>query len=174
MSHIGVSGSAPSYAESGQPLIAQLLSDALKHLPENHDVARARISEAIVLAGGAAEPIFFKGGLAPWQARKINAHVEEHFGGRPTLDEAASLVRVSKSHFSRAFRKTFGRSFSQYVTSYRMEHARLLLATTDIPLSQIALICGLSDQSHLTRLFHRHFGAPPNAWRRAHRTMQAS
>ena len=40
------------------------------------------------------------------------------------------------------------------------------MLTTDEPLSQIALACGLCDQSHFTRVFRRIVGESPNAWRR--------
>ncbi|MBV8472677.1 MAG: helix-turn-helix transcriptional regulator, partial [Hyphomicrobiales bacterium] len=41
-----------------------------------------------------------------------------------------------------------------------------LLLTTETPISEIALACGLTDQSHLTRIFKRSVGMPPAAWRR--------
>jgi AraC-like DNA-binding protein len=49
-----------------------------------------------------------------------------------------------------------------------MARARDLLAT-DQPLGQIAVACGLSDQAHFTKLFHREMGCPPGVWRRERR-----
>jgi AraC family transcriptional regulator len=49
----------------------------------------------------------------------------------------------------------------------RVERAQGLMLATDASLSDIALDCGLADQSHLTRLFRRIVGESPRAWRRA-------
>ena len=50
----------------------------------------------------------------------------------------------------------------------RMERAKTLMLTTRDSLCQIALACGLCDQSHLNRLFRRVVGTSPWAWRREH------
>ena len=53
-----------------------------------------------------------------------------------------------------------------FVLRRRMEHAQRLMLTTQTPLCEIALECGLSDQSHFSRLFQRTIGTSPNKWRR--------
>lgn len=122
------------------------------------------------LAKSARPPtmIVYTGGLAPWQVKRLESHLAQSLDAPLRLQDMAALVGVSASHFSRAFKKTFGRPFSQYVTAARLERARSLLRSTRQSISDIALACGMADQSHLTRLFHRRFGAPPHAWRRAH------
>jgi len=74
---------------------------------------------------------------------------------------------LSPCHFSRVFRDSFGCSPLEYVTRRRMEHAQGLMLSTDAPLSQIALDCGLADQAHFSRLFRRFVGETPRSWRRA-------
>ena len=71
-----------------------------------------------------------------------------------------------RAYFSRAFKASVSVSYSEFVTRMRLDLAKHLLLTTDRPIAEIALICGLSDQSHLTRLFSRSVGFPPRAWRR--------
>jgi len=44
------------------------------------------------------------------------------------------------------------------------------MLTTEDPLSQIALACGLADQAHLSKLFRRAVGETPSAWRRRNLT----
>ena len=68
------------------------------------------------------------------------------------MDEAAKLVNLSSGHFSRAFKITTGLTYSQYVIQARIELAKHLLQASSAPISEIALICGLSDQ--------------PSSWRR--------
>jgi AraC family transcriptional regulator len=50
-----------------------------------------------------------------------------------------------------------------------MELAQQLILKTDERLSHIALLCGLADQAHLTRLFRRATGSTPGHWRRCNR-----
>jgi AraC-like DNA-binding protein len=67
----------------------------------------------------------------------------------------------------RAFKESFGCAPHAFLIRRRMERAQGLMLTTDEALGQIALACGLADQSHLTRLFQKWVGESPAAWRRA-------
>ena len=108
-----------------------------------------------------------RGGLAPWQIRKVAGHIEAHLDGPIRNEDLAALVRLNPSHFGRAFRNSFGEPPHEYVIRRRVERAQGLMLSTEDSLSEIALSCGLADQSHLTRLFRRFAGESPRAWRRA-------
>ena len=114
-----------------------------------------------------AQNTMVSGGLAPWQIRVINAHIDAHLDGDISVDDLASLVRLSASYFSRAFKQSFGRSPHAYLIAERLERARGLMLETSDSLAQIALAVGLADQSHLSRLFRQHLGETPFGWRRA-------
>jgi AraC family transcriptional regulator len=115
----------------------------------------------------AAAPGQLRGGLAPWQIRKVTSHVEAHLDRPIRNEDLAALVRLNPSHFGRAFRNSLGEPPHEYVIRRRVERAQGLMLSTDASLSEIALDCGLADQSHLTRLFRRIVGESPSAWRRA-------
>ena len=108
-----------------------------------------------------------RGGLAPWQIRCVSTHIEGHLSESIQCEDLSNLVNLSLSHFMRAFRDSFGCPPHAYLVRRRMERAQGLMLTTDAPLGQIALECGLADQSHLSRLFQRFLGESPAAWRRA-------
>lgn len=108
-----------------------------------------------------------RGGLAPWQVRKVSFFIDAHLDQTIRNDDLAALVRLNPSHFGRAFRNSFGEPPHEYVIRRRVERAQGLMLSTTASLSEIALECGLSDQSHLTRLFRRIAGESPRAWRRA-------
>lgn len=108
-----------------------------------------------------------RGSLATWQAKRVCLYVQENLANELGTEALARLVNLSPSHFCRAFKRTFGMTVHRFVMHSRIERARELILTTSEPLSSIALSCGLSDQSHLTRWFHRVIGTPPAAWRRA-------
>ncbi|GFE85872.1 helix-turn-helix domain-containing protein [Steroidobacter agaridevorans] len=128
-----------------------------------------RAAEILEGLGGtetvAKEPV--RGGLSPWQIRKVTSHVDANLDRPIKNEELASLVRLNASHFGRAFRNSFGEPPHEYVIRRRVERAQGLMLSTEASLSDIALDCGLADQSHLTRLFRRIVGESPRAWRRA-------
>jgi AraC family transcriptional regulator len=110
-----------------------------------------------------------RGGLAPWQARRIERHIAENAHQTIRVGELAALVRLSVSHFSRAFQVSFGDSPHAALNRYRIERVKMLMTFTVLPLSEIAVACGFADQSHLTRQFRRHVAASPGQWRREQR-----
>ena len=86
--------------------------------------------------------------------------------GRLLVSDLASAVRLSPSHFARAFKRTTGCSPHHYLLRRRIECAKERMRTTGEPLAQIALAYGFSDQAHFTRCFKRHEGETPTAWYR--------
>lgn len=107
------------------------------------------------------------GNLARWQARRVHVYIDANLASRLGTGALASVANLSASHFCRAFKRTFGVSVHRYVMHRRVEKAQHLMLTTSESLSSIAISCGMSDQSHLTRWFRRVVGVPPAAWRRA-------
>ena len=77
------------------------------------------------------------------------------------------LIQRSEAHFSRAFKLTFGEPPHSFVIRRRLELAAQYMLETDRPLSDIAMRCGFTDQSHLCKHFHQATGHTPAAWRRA-------
>jgi AraC family transcriptional regulator len=118
-------------------------------------------------ATDAAPKAAVRGGLAPWQIRKVTNYVETHLDRPIKNEDIAAIVRLTPSHFGRAFRNSFGEPPHEYVIRRRVERAQGLMLSSNASLSDIALDCGLADQSHLTRLFRRIVGESPRAWRRA-------
>ncbi|SFB16544.1 AraC-type DNA-binding protein [Rhizobium sp. NFR07] len=106
------------------------------------------------------------GGLAPWQVKKVKQYIGARISHGIPLDELAQQVRLSTSYFSTAFKATFGISPHSYIVACRVEHAKQRMLNTEAPLCEIALDCGLADQSHLSRVFRRVTGTTPSAWRR--------
>jgi transcriptional regulator GlxA family with amidase domain len=99
----------------------------------------------------------------------VIAYIEANLPETIRVRELAELVGLSVSHFCRAFKRTFGASPRTYVLRRRIELAQGLMLTTYEPLSAIALRCGMCDQAHFTRSFHRIVGETPWSWRRARR-----
>jgi AraC family transcriptional regulator len=107
-----------------------------------------------------------RGGLAPWQRRRVTELLHVHLDGEIKLATLAEECRLSVSHFSRAFKTSFGTSAHRYLILQRVEVAKALLSQTHTPLSEVASRAGFSDQATLTRTFRSVVGAPPGQWRR--------
>jgi AraC family transcriptional regulator len=118
-------------------------------------------------------PAPMRGGLAPWQKRKIQGYIEERLEARILVEDLAQLASLSTSYFSRAFKATFGETPRAYLIRARIQRARALMLDTSESLSHIALACGLVDQAHLCRRFRQAMGTSPGAWRRSHRQSPA-
>jgi AraC family transcriptional regulator len=150
-------------------ILARLLSDAFEGLDGDIDRSRVALSRAVALVAGGSSSgeATSHGGLTLWQARKISALVEAKLEGGVRITELAATARLSKSHFSRAFKAHFGRTPQQYVLDRRVARAQHLMLASECRLCDVAQACGFADQAHLSRVFRRLVGAAPNAWRRA-------
>ncbi len=108
------------------------------------------------------------GGLAAWQVRRVQTFIEARPGQAVSVADLASIARVSRSHFSRGFRISFGESPYSYLLRLRIDRSLVLLRNTDLPLCLVATECGFSDQAHFNRVFKQRLGGSPGTWRRAH------
>jgi AraC-like DNA-binding protein len=106
-----------------------------------------------------------KRGLSQAALVRVESHISAHLDTALDIDELAAIVRMSSSHFTRSFHKSVGVTPHRYVIQNRVMRARELLTTTNLPLTEIALTTGFSDQSHFSRRFHEIVGIPPGAFR---------
>jgi AraC-like DNA-binding protein/PAS domain-containing protein len=110
----------------------------------------------------AAEPLSSnRGGLPPQVTRRIREYIDARTNENIPLEAMAELAGLSVFHFARAFRRSFGLPPHSYLLHRRIARAHSLLQQTDIPVSEIALSTGFSDQSHFARHFRRLTGMAP-------------
>lgn len=153
--------------------LLELLTVAQSKVEFDRQAAQACLSSATALllanlerGGPKAAAGLPRGGLPRWQAKRLVAYIEENLDQPIRSENLTALTGSSASHFFRTFKATFGQTPFGYIASRRIERAQQMMLTTNQPLSQIALDCGLCDQSHLTRLFRRLVGTTPSEWRR--------
>lgn len=108
------------------------------------------------------------GALAPWQERKAKQILASDTHDKLPISQVASQCAMSRSHFSRAFKKTTGMSPQEWSLQCRIERAQRLLAEGALSMCQVALECGFADQSHFSRTFSKLTGVSPKRWQRSH------
>jgi AraC family transcriptional regulator len=106
------------------------------------------------------------GRLARWQEERSKEMMDQGLAGNVSLAELARECRLSVTHFVRAFHRSTGLSPHQWLLARRIDRARSFLTATEFTLAEVALACGFSDQSHLTRVFTASVGTSPGRWRR--------
>ena len=157
------------------PRLAKLLGTAVRCFQSHRETALRCLKDASVLLegefgvaeeAGSARAMSRRGGLAPWQVKLMIAHIESRLGSRIVVAELAGLVKLSESHFSRAFSVSLGMPPGQYITARRIVRAKLMMTSTRESLAYIAIACGFSDQAHLSKSFRCRVGITPGAWRR--------
>lgn len=97
----------------------------------------------------------------------IQSNLHEHL----TQDNVASAVRLSRTQFIRRFREETGQTFNQFVTECRMERAKVLLRTTDFPLTFIYTTLGYKSSTHFNALFRKKTGMLPREFRQKNTTL---
>ncbi|MDB5397900.1 MAG: AraC family transcriptional regulator [Rhodospirillales bacterium] len=106
-----------------------------------------------------------KGGLAPWQMRRIEEHVAESPDMSLSITLLAELCGISGGHLMRAFRQTTGETVHSYVERIRLSKAQRLLCETNLPLKAIAAELGFSTPSSFSFAFRRATGGTPASFR---------
>jgi AraC-like DNA-binding protein len=148
-------------AESTEPApLSQLYADSL---------AAALLVAVLRPVPEAASASRSSSGLAPWQLRRVTAHIEDHVCQSIQLRELAAMTGLSQSHFGRAFKASTGMPPHRWQLEARVRRAQRLLVEADMPLAQVALETGFAEQSHFTRVFRRIAGTTPRAWQRERR-----
>ena len=84
---------------------------------------------------------------------------------RLAVEELSAQLGVSKSHLVRVFSAEMGVGPGQYLTGVRLDAAKALLARRDYPLEVVATLCGFSGANYLCKVFKKHTGQTPAAFR---------
>lgn len=168
-----IAGFLPNVLAQDDPVLFHLAQALLPALAEPAGVS-ALVVDQIALAmqmrivtriAGIADNRSDGRRLSTAQEARAKELLLANLRGDLLVADLAAACGLSRSVFMRAFKATTGTTPYQWLLARRIERAKILLATTRVPLADVAARCGFADQSHFTRTFTRAVGKPPRAWR---------
>lgn len=92
-------------------------------------------------------------------------YIKEHFHEDLSLEKMASVVFLNPAYFSQLFKQKTGQGYKEYVTSLRLEQAKLLLLNPRLKLAEIAERVGYQDMKHFTQMFRKRYQLTPTEYR---------
>lgn len=125
----------------------------------------SEVQKAVGSAGESSLRSQLRGGLPPRILRRVREHIESNLERTLTLNNLAATAGLSTSHFVRAFKQSEGVTPHKFLLKCRLLQAVRLLAATELPISEIAIVTGFADQSHFSRQFRRNVGITPSSYR---------
>lgn len=104
--------------------------------------------------------------------QRAQTYIETHLGQPLNATIIAEQAYLSVRHLDRYFQRECGMSMMDYVATRRIEAARVLLMTTDLPVSQIGETVGYENASSFTQVFKRRTGMSPLTCRQQRMTVE--
>lgn len=107
--------------------------------------------------------------LSVQESERINTlynFVKENIRKQITLKEAANQVSMSRESFCRFFKKTFNKSFFEFVNEYKINLASKMLIDTDCSISEIGYNTGYNNLSFFYRQFNKFMCMSPSHYRK--------
>lgn len=99
--------------------------------------------------------------------RQSIAFMRQNYDRSIRMEQIAAAVNVHPGYLHRVFRKHMDTTPTDYLNTLRMEKARMLLSSTDIPISEIADYVGVSSRQYFHLLFKKHTSQTPADYRAA-------
>jgi AraC-like DNA-binding protein len=104
----------------------------------------------------------------PWQVRRVEEYLAEHWQQPLDISAVASLTGASVRSIFRSFQQFRGYTPGEFIRQQRLIHAKALLLdpNAEHSIAAVAAACGFNDASHFAKEFHQAFGETPSAMRR--------
>ena len=92
-------------------------------------------------------------------------YLQNNFRKPINLKQVAQICRISREHFIREFRRRYQETPANLLRRLRLEHAKVMLHTSDTPVEDIAVASGFASRNSFTRAYQRQFKTNPAAHR---------
>lgn len=92
-------------------------------------------------------------------------YIRQHYNQNITLNDISKNFFINPYYFSQLFKKKTGMTYQKYLTNYRIDRAKKLLAETDLRIYEVCKLVGYSDVNHFNQVFDRNEGVKPGEYR---------
>ncbi len=159
------------------PQVVRLIASAAALIETDRELAKqylTRASALLTVSVSRQMPMSFakpgaqRGGLAPWQLKRVTEYIDANLASSIQAADLAAVTRLSVSQFFRAFKAATSLTPFTFIARRRIVRACEMMKTTRNSQCQIAIACGFCDQSHFCRVFRQIIGESPSDWREAH------
>jgi AraC-like DNA-binding protein len=106
------------------------------------------------------------------EIRRALDFIQARYTDPITLADVAKVALYSRCHFCKLFKEQLGVSFVTYLSQVRIRHARLMLARSNMPITNIAFEVGFNDLSHFERVFRALQRQSPSQYRQETKNLQ--
>ena len=96
---------------------------------------------------------------------QVAEFIEKNHAYNLRREDAAKVFGRGVRMFSDTFNRSFGMSFSDYLTKIRLRHAQQMLSETQLRITDIALECGFCDSNYFCAVFKKTYGITPRKYR---------
>jgi Signal transduction histidine kinase len=146
-----------------KPFNAEEFNIRVSKLLEQRRLLRNKYSRAMI--SGSREDIEMSNATRQFINRLTSVIYERISDTELTPDIIADKMCMSRSQLNRKIRNITGNSTSAYILHVRVEKAKRLLATNEIPIGDIAVQCGFDDSSYFSRVFRQVYQVTPSQFR---------
>lgn len=101
-------------------------------------------------------------------SKKVITYLSENYPKNLSLDDISKGVGITKNYLCNAFKLNTGITIIECLNMIRVRKAAEQIVYSDLPLAQVAQMCGYVSASHFNRVFMRYVGIPPGQCRRAY------
>lgn len=168
-----VAGFVPELPSLGAS-IAALLEEYERKRTHYGPLLRARLLELCITLQRALERKEMPGGhRGDWQAKRSALsqlkpaldYIAVHFRESLELDDLAAALSLSASRARHLFKAGTGKRFKEYLTFVRIQEAKRLLATGEVPVTEVYYACGFQSSAPFYRSFRQLVGQSPLEYR---------
>lgn len=102
----------------------------------------------------------------PDKLRQVHEYISENYRRKISLEDLSERFFISKYHLSREYKKVYGMTLGNALTSQRLSHAKSMLRFSDDSVDTIALNCGFQDSGYFIKVFKKAENMTPLQYRK--------
>lgn len=99
---------------------------------------------------------------------KISGYIKTHIDEDLSVDTLKAATLIPRNTIFQTVKDTTSMSLGHYINKVRLEHASMLLTSSDLSVSQISEMCGIFDCNYFSRIFKKQYGLTPREYRKRH------